>query len=314
MRRRLLLAPLVAAPWVAFAVVRGLSLDRSWLLVSALAFTPWAAVTGWVPVVTALVLRARAVAVLALVAWLVLVACVVGRARPDDQPAARGQRLTVMSANLYFGRADARRLVRLVREEHVDVLALVELTPELRAALRRAGLDALLPHVLDDAAVRASGAALFSRVSIAELPTVVPGPRESFAPFGRTAGVDVKVVHPFPPVNAADHADWRRLLRHLPAPGGELPRVLLGDFNATLDHRELRRLLGRGWRDAADQVGAGWRPTWPERGRHAPPITIDHVLVSQGVAVEDVSVHGIAGSDHRAVKARLRLPYRVGHG
>ena len=32
-------------------------------------------------------------------------------------------------------------------------------------------------------------------------------------------------------------------------------RILAGDFNATLDHAELRRLIGRGYHDAAEQAG-----------------------------------------------------------
>ena len=46
--------------------------------------------------------------------------------------------------------------------------------------------------------------------------------------------------------------------------------------------------------------------TW--RLNVAPPLAIDHVLVDEKTAVRDVSAHGVAGSDHRAVVATLRLP------
>ena len=42
-------------------------------------------------------------------------------------------------------------------------------------------------------------------------------------------------------------------------------RILAGDFNATLDHPELRALLDRGYVDAADAAGAGLA------GRPGPP-------------------------------------------
>ena len=43
-------------------------------------------------------------------------------------------------------------------------------------------------------------------------------------------------------------------------------RLLVGDFNATLDHAALRRLLDTGYRDAASVVGQGMTPTcWPIR-------------------------------------------------
>ncbi len=37
---------------------------------------------------------------------------------------------------------------------------------------------------------------------------------------------------------------------------------MAGDFNATLDHPELRRLLTRGWRDAGRERGEALEPTW----------------------------------------------------
>jgi endonuclease/exonuclease/phosphatase family metal-dependent hydrolase len=87
-------------------------------------------------------------------------------------------------------------------------------------------------------------------------------------------------------------------------------RILLGDFNATLDHEALREVLDRGYVDAADAAGQGLAPTWP-RGHLLPPtVTIDHVLVDERVRVRDVGVHELPGSDHRAVTADLVLPGR----
>ena len=36
-----------------------------------------------------------------------------------------------------------------------------------------------------------------------------------------------------------------------------------GDFNATVDHAQFRHLLSGGYRDAAEQAGAGFVPTYP---------------------------------------------------
>ena len=103
--------------------------------------------------------------------------------------------------------------------------------------------------------------------------------------------------------------------------GGDRLRLLAGDFNATLDHHELRRLLGDGgYVDAADAVGAGYDTTWPA-GRDFPPeITIDHVLVDPRVRVQDVSVHPVAtlrsprgDRDARpAPRGARRLTWQVG--
>ena len=90
-------------------------------------------------------------------------------------------------------------------------------------------------------------------------------------------------------------------------PPAELPRVLAGDFNATLDHAPLRGVLRLGYADAARAVGNALAPTWGPLGRPA-LITIDHVLVDRRCAVLASSVHVIPGTDHRAVYAEIRLP------
>ena len=84
-------------------------------------------------------------------------------------------------------------------------------------------------------------------------------------------------------------------------------RILAGDFNATLDHAELRRLIATGYVDAASIVGEGLRPSWPV-GRLLPPVTIDHVLADRRCGVRGVEVHTLPGSDHRAVIAELQIP------
>jgi endonuclease/exonuclease/phosphatase family metal-dependent hydrolase len=103
---------------------------------------------------------------------------------------------------------------------------------------------------------------------------------------------------------------WRRdLLAEPRADRSQSPRVLLGDFNATLDHAPLRELISRGYRDAADTTGKGLIGTWgPYDGSPIPPVTIDHVLVDERIGVREVSVHPIPGSDHHAIVAGLTVP------
>jgi endonuclease/exonuclease/phosphatase family metal-dependent hydrolase len=84
--------------------------------------------------------------------------------------------------------------------------------------------------------------------------------------------------------------------------------VLLGDFNATLDHSKLREALDRGYRDAAAVAGEGLEPTWPDDGSLGPVITIDHVLADERLGIVDYEVEGLPGSDHRPVWAELALP------
>jgi endonuclease/exonuclease/phosphatase family metal-dependent hydrolase len=122
--------------------------------------------------------------------------------------------------------------------------------------------------------------------------------------------VIVESAHPLAPCCLESLRDWRADLEAEPRPDASgPPRILLGDFNATLDHQPLRALIARGYRDAADVEGVGLIGTWgPYDGDPIPPVTIDHVLVDERIGVRDVRVHGVARSDHRAVIAALTVP------
>jgi endonuclease/exonuclease/phosphatase family metal-dependent hydrolase len=120
----------------------------------------------------------------------------------------------------------------------------------------------------------------------------------------------VESIHPLAPWAVHVLDDWREDLAGQPraTPDGPL-RVLLGDFNATLDHAALRDLIDSGYRDAADAVGAGLAGTWgPYDGTPLPPVTLDRVLADERIGVADVAVVDLPGSDHRPVFAELILP------
>jgi endonuclease/exonuclease/phosphatase (EEP) superfamily protein YafD len=85
----------------------------------------------------------------------------------------------------------------------------------------------------------------------------------------------------------------RGLSRHLPR--SECPAVIAGDFN--LWGPAVRRLLP-GWRQAV--VGR----TFPA---HRPHSQIDHVLVNEHIEVISGEVLPACGSDHRPVRATLRV-------
>jgi len=296
------IAPAVAAPWVLWAVGRTLGLDRVHPLVAIVAFTPYAAATSPLPVLAALVLRRRVVAAVAAIATLLLAAAVLPRASGEAVPAPPGGRtITVMSSNLFHGRADARRVMELVRAEGVDVLVLTELDAAALARLDDAGLrDALPGRALS------AGNGIFARGEVTDRGAGGGDPRAVLHATVELegAGLTVHAVHPRPPISRAAVAEWKAVLRSLPPPGDAGPEITAGDFNATLDHRELRRVLDRGWRDAADAVGAGLRPTWPV-GRRVFGIAIDHVLAGPGLGVHRYAIHEVPGTDHRAVVAEL---------
>ena len=309
---RSLIAWLLVLPVAGWFVLRAFGLEEGYPMVPLLAYTPLAVAGGVVVFVIALVLRRRAPAVLALLLTVALAAIVAPRALggPSGAEGADGPRLRVMTANLYQRPRAARSVVELVRRERPDVLSLQEVTPKVAAALDEAGLDRLMPErVRDVRAHRGSGSAVYARLPLQR--SALQGRAVTSARLRPRDAPPVVVlsVHPMVPRREANMDQWRADLRALPpaTPRGAV-RILAGDFNATLDHVELRRVLARGYEDAADTVGHGLRATWPATNRRTLPVTIDHVLADERCGVRDLQVIDVPGSDHRAVLAELVLP------
>ncbi len=302
-----------AAPWVVWAFARVAGVEVPYPFVAVLAFTPYAALSSPLPVLAALLLRRWVVAGVAAVAAVAFGLALLPRTVGGPEADAQGPRLTVMTSNLRLGHADARALLRVAREHDVDVLSVQELRPELMRRLDRVGARELFPGRVVDPRLGASGSGVLSRTPLRAVDTSpdLTGhaqPEVEFAVAGAPP-VRIKAVHPAPPVNPTAAPLWRSAIAALPGSDsrGDV-QILAGDFNATLDHPELRDLIGRGYVDAADAVGDGLVWTWPTTRRRALPLTIDHVLVDRRVRVERVTVVRIPGSDHRAVIAELRLP------
>ncbi|MEV4343325.1 endonuclease/exonuclease/phosphatase family protein [Actinoplanes sp. NPDC049596] len=305
---------LLILPGLIWAVVRLGGWERG-PLVQLFAFTPYIAAWSWLPAVFALATRRWTVGGVALVAAALLTVAVLPRALPSrDRGPQQGVKLTVMTSNMLFGAADPATIVKLVSERDIDVLVVQEFTPQGREALAAAGLGALLPYSSLADEPEADGSGVYSRFPITEVGAKRNGGgfmqayATVHAPGARP--VSVTSAHPIAPYAQSILGQWREdLLAEPYADTSETPRILLGDFNATLDHTPLRKLISHGYRDAADATGKGLAGTWgPYDGKPLPPVTIDHVLVDERIGVRDVSVQGIPKSDHRAIVAELMLP------
>ncbi|MGO9079607.1 MAG: endonuclease/exonuclease/phosphatase family protein [Streptosporangiaceae bacterium] len=279
-------------------------------LAPLMSFTPQATAAA---AAAAVLLRRPGPAAVATAAAGALAAVLMPRAAASRQPAADGPVLRVLTANLLVGRASAEAVVGLARRSGADVLFLQELTDSAVTRLKRAGLADLLPYQMADVRGESThGSAIYARFPLADGLTLEPirlaQPTARILLPGGPA-LDLVCVHPHPPAPVFSRplvARWRRELAVLPGPG-EPPRLLAGDFNTTLDHAGLRRLLRAGYVDAAAAAGQGLRPTWGPAGWPG-LLTVDHVLADPRCAVLGVSVHRLPGSDHRAVFAGLRLP------
>jgi endonuclease/exonuclease/phosphatase (EEP) superfamily protein YafD len=316
---RAVLLTLLVLPGLLWAVVRLFGGERG-VLIPVIAFTPYVAAWSLLPLLFAVLTRKWLIAAVAALAAVVLVACVLPRALPDtDRGPATGVRLTVMTANMFIGGADPAALVKLVQDNDVAIIAVQEFTPPAKDGLTAAGLDRLLPyHALADE-IGTTGSGLYSRYPMTAQGShrggggnLQEGNLQAYATIQPPGAgpLTLESAHPLAPYALGAFGDWRADLEDEPRadPHGT-PRILLGDFNATLDHKPVRDLIGSGYRDAADADGKGLVGTWgPYDGKPIPPVTLDHVLVDKRIGVRDVRVNGVTGSDHRALIASLTVP------
>lgn len=224
------------------------------------------------------------------------------------EPAPAGPTLTVLSANIQVGAGDVGALAKLVRENRVDALAVLEVTDEAAQRIAASSIAADLPHSIVRPAALADGTALYSRhplKSTGLVPGFVMNALTAVATVPGRGDVQLFALHPMPPL---DPDTWDSELRRIGTllqgvPEGR-PVVALGDYNATYDHVRFRSLFTGGYRDAGQLAGAGWLPTYPTDKVYPPVVGIDHVLL-RGLGAAEVTGHEVPGADHRALLARV---------
>jgi endonuclease/exonuclease/phosphatase (EEP) superfamily protein YafD len=307
---------LLVAGVAGWALIRGVGFDHQTPFAQVISYTPYVGVLSVVVLLAALATRQWRIAGAAVLVVLVFAAFVVPRAVGGGGHST-GEPLRVLAFNAKIGGASVSALLAFLRRERPDVLSIEELTPSLAADLAAAGISDLLPYQALRPQLGASGTGLWARYPLTDSRTADPrsGFDETYAVLRRPGRPAVEIVsaHPRPPLPRTQPwgspSQWVGDIAGLPSASSSGPvRILAGDFNATLDHSPLRKLIGTGYRDAAATVGRGLAPTWPEDGTRLPPITIDHVLVDKRAGVAAFRTKVIAGSDHKAIVADLLLP------
>jgi endonuclease/exonuclease/phosphatase (EEP) superfamily protein YafD len=222
----------------------------------------------------------------------------------------------VMTANMRFGKADPRALADLAAG-NADVVMLQELTPQAVRGLTAAGMDDVFPHRVLDARSGAAGVGIYSRYPMSDIARI-PGYQLAMVKArvrvdGAANEASVLSVHfaaPWPQPIADWHSDFAKFpatLKDFAAQSDGAPILIGGDFNATIDMKPFRELLTDGYRDGAEQAGAGRELTFPANRRFPPFMGLDHVLTRNCTAVSSRTVE-IPGTDHRAVLVTVMLP------
>jgi endonuclease/exonuclease/phosphatase (EEP) superfamily protein YafD len=234
---------------------------------------------------------------------------------PHHQPPIAGRPFTLVSANVRYSNPTPEDAIATLAAPEADVLVVVELTPSFASRLESSPAFEDLRHrlVVPEPERSAFGAAIYSRFPLD------PGPKLPFADFPLVnatihlpdGDVHLVAVHTRQPL-AGGLSVLREQLRALAklADGTTLPLVLAGDFNATRQHASFRALLSHELRDAHHERGRGFARSWPMDKPGPAFALLDHVLVTDDVAVRDVDELTVPGSDHRAIVSRLGLAQR----
>ncbi|MDO9407902.1 endonuclease/exonuclease/phosphatase family protein [Patulibacter sp.] len=241
---------------------------------------------------------------------------------PEDAPG-----VTVLTANLLRSVVPPPVLVDLVRRTGADVVTLPETNAtrarQIAAALTAARGERWIAESDRDAESpdddSAGPTSLVVRQALGPVRLTEPPPDpgahgqvrirlsrlsgpDGTATTAAGPGPKIAAVHPLPPRPGSSQSDWRRdqlALRRF----CRNDWIVGGDLNATIDHSPLRAVLASGCDDAAAETGQGLHATWTAFGIVRP--AIDHVLTSGPWRPTSSGVLRIAGSDHRAVWARI---------
>ncbi len=239
--------------------------------------------------------------------------------RPAGLDTQRHTDVRVLASNIYKGRADPEAFVRLATD-NADVITVAELTPDAVQRFGQAGLDRVFPYSHLQPSPGAGGIGMWSRYPLTALSelrhrNVVMPAAQVHLPGVAIAPV-LAATHVMSPVAGDQNtvADWRTgmaaakaQLDNFAHAAGAGAVIVGGDYNSTPDMRQFRDLLTNGYRDAVDETGSGFAPTYPADTWYPPLITIDHVL-TRNAAATSVDVVSVPGSDHLALLATIQVP------
>lgn len=263
-------------------------------------------------------LRVRTVAVLWLAAGLGGASCAPSR---SPRPPARGEpTLSVLTYNVNYGMAGDPDTLEALRSANADLVLLQETTESWEAVLR-GELATLYPHMSFRHCCGAGGLGVLSKTEFSEH-EYFRAPRAWFPAWRllvetRLGQVQVLNVHlrpqisdsgsvvsgyfTTPPVREREIAAYATTLE------GELPTLVVGDFNENESGRALTYLKLRGFRSALpefDPDADTWR--W-QTSLGQVNAQLDHIVYDPSLDPLSATVIEAGRSDHYPVLASFRL-------
>lgn len=242
----------------------------------------------------------------------------IGYVVPADPPAGRLIPLRALLVTARNGVADPQDVAVAARTRRADLVVVTELSSSLAHQLTKAGLArSLSPRyvsVPEDGQSPAAGLAIYSRFTVDQVQQL-PGTHwpavRARVMVGQTP-VTLVTGHAVQP--STDHLDrWRRDLQAFGAAAKiSGPVLVLANLNATPWQPQFRAIVSGRLHDAADVLGCGLRPTWPNFSP-LPLLPTDHALVA-AAGVSSLGTVPITGTDHRALSVELTIPQTPSSG
>lgn len=299
------------AAWVALAVMLVVSftqlagIDDRRIVAVLQALTPFVLLSA-VPIgAVALLYRKYPMAIVSVVPLVVFAVLAAPLVLASSPPAVddTAPRFTLSFANLLAKNATPEQAAADVAATDADVLVLGEFTPEFATAFE-ALVGADYPYRAEHPLPTPAGIAVWSKFPIRTGGVIDLEGRPTIDLVLDVEGRAARVigVHPSPPTHDAPY--WVQQLRDIGdlAADGDVPTIIVGDFNGSRWHPSFRELLDRGWTDVHEALGEGWSVSWPTDEGVLPPtfVRLDHALFGTGIAPVELRDYAVTGSDHEA--------------
>ena len=217
---------------------------------------------------------------------------------PADAKNARTS-LRVMTFNTWDQIRNIDEVHALLRRTIPDVVVLVEVSPPKRALLEV--LRPLYPYQVECAQRWPCSMALLSRIPFEAQGTVMPNAERPSTVWGRIAdsgaGLTIIGVHIHRPTRSP-RIHWghvRGLADLMKSAKGDF--IVAGDFNTPSWAASMQWLQSETGLQAMPRI----LPTWPAWPIAVPQFPIDHILVSRGLRLDQLSTEAASASDHLPV-------------
>jgi len=228
---------------------------------------------------------------------------------PLDDERGGSEKLILLHANVLSNNDKYQNLIDLVDAEQPDMIFLQEVTDDWVAGL--ASLQKNYPFTYAEPRTGNFGIAVYSRIPFDSIKHV-DSPPLNYPTIIATATVGSEKLtlistHPTIPLGKSQFSARNQQLESIVdlVQAATTPVVVLGDLNATVWDRHLVNVIRSSGLSSARR-GFGVLPTWPTYMPIA-MIPIDHAMVSEGIAVTDMTTAKSIGSDHLPLIVTLSL-------